>query len=292
MTDTTGIHKYGSLMGTERTDMSSTASLSTLLGGAGLDDSAINAMTLGQDTLGPAITAGLGDVKLDDITSSEVLLVTSLLDDSGSIRMVGGNADAVRQGQNSMLDALTAAKQAGDVLISCRYLNDMPPTDHGVLFPYRPLTGAIRLDTHNYDPRGGTPLYDQTAVTLTGVAAKIAEFEQGGVAARAVTVIVTDGADAHSRHHRAATVRSIVEGLLKTEQHIIAGMGIDDGGQTDFRKVFIDMGIPDEWILTPSADAHEIRAAFAVVSQSAVQASQAAGGSFSQVALGGFGSTP
>lgn len=250
-------------------------------------------MNLTADTLGPAINAALGDVKLDDIQSSEVLLVTSLLDDSGSIRYHAGNADAVRQGQNGLLDALTNAKQAGDVLISCRYLNGQPGiTDHGVLFPYRPLAGALRLDSHNYNPNGGTPLYDQSAVTLTGVAAKIAEFEQGGVAARAVTVIVTDGGDAGSYHHRPDTVRNIVEGLLRTEQHIIAGMGIDDGN-TDFRKVFKDMGIPEEWILTPANNEHEIRQAFAVVSQSAVRASQAAlGATFSKVALGGFGTQP
>lgn len=268
--------------------MSDPASLSALLGGVVDDESATAAMTLTADTLGPAITAGLGDVKLDDITSSEVLLMTSLIDDSSSIRMVSGNAQAVRDGQNSLLDALLGAKQAGEVLISCRYLNANPPTDHGVLYPYRPLAGAIRLDTHNYNPSGGTPLYDQVAVTLTGVAAKMGEFEQGGVAARAVTAILTDGEDVGSHHHRAASVRAIVEGLLQTEQHIIAGVGIEDG-HTNFRKVFLDMGIPDEWILTPSNNEHEIRQAFAVVSQSAVRASQAAGTSFSQVALGGFG---
>lgn len=270
--------------------MSDTASLTALLGAAGLDDSATSAMGLTVDTLGPAITAGLGTVKLDDIKSSEVLLVTSLLDDSSSIRFVAGNSEAVRDGQNSMVDALTGAKQAGDVLISCRYLNG-DGSNLGVLFPYRPLSGAIRLDPHNYDPHGSTPLYDQSAVTLTGVAAKIAEFEQGGVAARAVTVIVTDGADVGSRYSSAPAVRAIVEGLLHTEQHIIAGMGIDDG-QTDFRKVFNEMGIPAEWVLTPANNEHEIRQAFAVVSQSAVRASQAAGTSFSQVALGGFGTTP
>lgn len=270
----------------------SDTSLSALLGSADLGDSATAAMNLTADTLGPAIAAGLGTVQLDDITSSELLLYTSLLDDSSSIRFVKGNVEAVRDGQNGTLDALAGAKQAGDVLISCRYLNDgNGAAPHGVLYPYRPLSGAIRLDTSNYNPSGGTPLYDQAAVTLTGVAAKVAEFEQGGIAVRAVTLIVTDGADAGSYRHTSGSVRQIVEGLLKTEQHIIAGMGIDDG-TTDFRKIFNEMGIPAEWILTPSNNDHEIRQAFAVVSQSAVRASQAVGASFSQVALGGFGTTP
>jgi len=267
--------------------MSSTTSLSTLLGDAGLDQSTTDAMELTADTLGAAITAGLGDVQLDDIQSAEVLLVTLLLDDSGSIRMAG-NSEAVRDGHNAVLDALTGAKQAGDVLVSCRYLNEESSTSNCVLYPYRPLQGALRLDSHNYNPNGGTPLYDQTAVTLTGVAAKMAEFEQGGVAARAVTVIVTDGADVGSYVHRDEhSVNPIITGLLRTEQHIIAGMGIDDG-YTDFHRVFSAMGIPQDWILTPGNNAHDIRQAFAVVSQSAVRASQVASGSFSQVALGGF----
>ena len=65
----------------------------------------------------------------------------------------------------------------------------------------------------------------------------------------------------------------------------IAAMGIDNGS-TDFRKVFADMGIPAEWILTPKSDPHAIREAFQVFSQSAVRASQAA--AFSATALAGF----
>jgi hypothetical protein len=267
--------------------MSNTTGLSALLGDAGLDDAATHTMQLTADTLGPAIAAGLGNVQLDDIEASEVLLVTQLLDDSVSIRFVAGNADAVRMGHNLVIDALKASKQAAAVLASCRYLNNSRGTDHGVLYPYRTLDAAERLTTSNYDPNGGTPLYDQTAVTLTGVAAKMAEFENGGVAARAVTVIVTDGADAGSFRHTAGSVEPLVEGLLRTEAHIVIGMGIDDG-YTDFGQVFRDMGIQDEWILTPGNSPSEIRRAFATVSQSAVRASGAA--NFSQLTgIGGFG---
>ncbi len=267
--------------------MSQTTSLSTLLGGAGLDPNATSKMMLTADTLGPAIQAGLGDITIDDITTSEVVLVTLLLDNSGSIRM-GSNSQAVRDGHNGMIEALKAAKQSASVLVSCRYLNEEAYTNQCVLYPYRQLDDAEQLTASNFNPMGGTPLYDQTAITLVGVTAKLAEFEQGGVAARAVTYIVTDGGDAGSYQHNTNDVFKMVRGMLGTEQHIIGGMGVDDG-YTDFRKVFRDMGIPDEWVLTPGDSPSEIRKAFAVVSQSAVRASQAAGGSFSQVALGGFG---
>lgn len=259
----------------------STTSLSNLLDDAGLGASATAAMQLTADTLGPAIQEGLGDIDLDDIMTAEVVLVTVLIDDSTSIRF-GSNAQAVRDGHNLILDALNGSKQSASVLVNCRYLNGE------VLYPYVALENAIRMDASNYNPSGGTPLYDQIAVTLTGVAAKMAEFEQGGVAARAVTIVVTDGADMHSVQHTARTVKHMVSGLLMSEQVIVAGVGIDDG-YTDFQAVFGEMGLLSEWILTPNNSPSEIRRAFQTVSQSAVRASQTAG-SFSQVAMGGFGS--
>ncbi len=141
------------------------------------------------------------------------------------------------------------------------------------------------MSSSNYDPSGGTPLYRQTEVVLTTVAAKLAEFEAGGVAARAITVIVTDGGD-NSGPVAPRSTRVMVEGLLRTEQHIVAGVGIADG-YTDFVSVFAGMGIPAEWVLTPGNSASEIRQAFQTISQSAVRASQAA--TFGQTAMGGFG---
>jgi len=65
-------------------------------------------------------------------------------------------------------------------------------------------------------------------------------------------------------------------------------MGFDDGAGTDFKQVFKEMGLRDEWILTPKTTPSEIRKAFQLFSQSAVRASQNAA-SFSKTALGGFG---
>jgi len=229
--------------------------------------------------LGAAIQAGLG-VSVNDVTTSEVTLVSQLVDDSGSIRFAG-NSEAVRDGHNSVLDALADSRQANGILLHTRYLNGH------VLYPYCLFHQAVRMDARNYNPDGGTPLYDQTAVILGTVVAKVQEFEENSVPVRAVTLIVTDGADQGSYHHTPASLRPLITDLLKTEMHIIAGMGIADG-TTDFRKVFRSMGIQEEWILTPEKTQKDIRAAFRLFSQSAVRASQG-GASFSQTALGGFG---
>lgn len=235
--------------------------------------------TLNLMDLGTAIQNGLG-VSVHDVTTSEVTLVTQLVDDSGSIRFAG-NSQAVRDGHNAVLEALGGSQQSNGILMHTRYLNGK------VLYPYCLLAQAERMDSRNFDPNGYTPLYDQTAVILGTVVAKVQEFDANNVPVRAITLIVTDGADQTSRTHTPSSLRPLITDLLKTETHIIAGLGINDG-VTDFRQIFRDMGIEDQWILTPDKSAHDIRAAFRLFSQSAVRASQG-GLNFGQTAFGGFG---
>lgn len=254
-----------------------------------LSQDALNAINI-QD-VGADINAALG-VSVDDVTASEVVLVTQLIDDSGSIRF-SGNSDAVRFGHNLATSSLVHSKQNDGVLAMCRFLNGT------VLYPYKQINQVPQMDASNYDPRGGTPLYDETYTTLLAVIAKAQEFTDSGIACRTVTLITTDGADAHSHKQRPSDVKRIVTDMLKAENHIIAFMGIWDGQVdankkpipgtgTDFHQVAREMGIPDQWILTPDNTDSEIRKAFMVFSQSAQRASQSAK-TFSQAAMGGFG---
>jgi hypothetical protein len=233
--------------------------------------------TLTSVDLGVQIQAGLG-ISVDDVQASEVVLLTIMPDDSGSIRQAG-NEQAVRDGHNLVLDALATSKQRDAILAHTRYLNGR------VLFPYRLIDQAIRMTPKNYDANQGTPLYDQSVVLLGSVIAKAQEFAQNGVVARSVTLIITDGADQHSSRSTAKDVAALVHDMARAEAHIVAAMGISDG-TTDFGEVFREMGIEDRWILTPGANASDIRRAFQVFSQSAIRASQAA--TFSQAAIAGF----
>jgi hypothetical protein len=225
--------------------------------------------------LGEHIQAGLG-IPAQQVMASEVVLVTIMPDDSGSIRY-GKNVQAVRGGHNAILDVLLSTKQHDSILIHTRYLNGF------VLYPYSPLDQAIRMDRHNYDPQLGTPLYDQTMVLLGTVLAKTQEFSDNGIPVRSITLIITDGCDSGSCRANAQSVASLVQDMLNAENHIVAAMGIADGC-TDFKQVFRAMGIRDEWILTPGSNESDIRKAFQVFSQSAVGVSQSMGG------LGGFAS--
>jgi len=276
--------------------------------GGALSPAAMQALSV--NDIGAQIQAGLG-VSMDEVMASEVVIVTLMPDDSGSIRFVAGNSQLVRDGHNTVIDALKDSKQKRSIFMHTRYLNGF------ILFPYVNIEQAVKMDSNNYDPRLGTPLFDQTVVMLGTVLAKTQEFAENGVPCRSVSLIVTDGADEHSTKATAKTVRTIVNDMLKTERHIIAGLGIDDAPEecsncgcktlrevelsitvcpqcgtnfhrTNFERVFQEMGLLKEWILTPKNTKSDIRKAFQVFSQSAVRASQGAA-SFSQTAVGGFG---
>ena len=241
------------------------------------DLSAAAFQVLAVPDLGAQIQAAMGVPALD-VPATRAVLLTMLLDDSGSIAYKQ-NEQAVRDGYNEVVRALQTTKQADDVLAQCSYLN------RGMLYPYTFLAHAPRLDARNFQASGGTPLFDQAIVTLGAVLAKAREFAAGGVPASTVTLIVTDGND-ESSQHSAKQVATLVRDMLAQESHIVAGLGIDDG-ETDFRAVFRAMGIPDRWVLTPHADPHAIRQAFQFFSRSALAATQNAG-TFSQTAAAGF----
>ncbi|MDR2540519.1 MAG: hypothetical protein LBD11_01750 [Candidatus Peribacteria bacterium] len=243
-----------------------------------LTRSSLDALTKIPD-IGQAIQAGLG-IPVDSVKSSEVILLNILTDDSGSIRFAG-NAQAVRDGHNLLIKALRESKQQDNIEVLNRYLNGT------VLYPYTPLSLVPEMTTTNYDPNGGTPLFDETVKLLATVIAKAQDFKNNGIQVRTITLILTDGEDCHSRTSSANDVKKIVEDMLRSEDHIIAAMGFDNTS-CDFQTVFAEMGIPSQWILTANSTPSEIRKAFQVFSQSAVRASQSAA-LFSQTSLGGFG---
>lgn len=224
---------------------------------------------------GAEIQAGLG-ITAHDVFATEVVLLNVLIDDSSSIRMVAGNTEAIRQGYNAYLDAVVGAKKRDDVLVYLEMLNK------GLVQPYGLLSNAIRLDAHNYNPYGNTPLYERAIIFLGTVFAKSEEFAKSGIPARTLSLIITDGADNSQRASAAKDVAAMVQDMLRQENHVIFGMGIDDGA-TDFRQVFMDMGIPDSCIRTPGNSPKEIRAELRLFSQSAVGISKG-------VSVGGFGS--
>ncbi|MEK7244997.1 MAG: hypothetical protein AAB223_03160, partial [Pseudomonadota bacterium] len=172
---------------------------------AALSDGAISSAAmkaLKVANYGAAIQANLG-ITPADVKAAEVMLLNLLLDDSGSIEEAG-NTDAVRDGVNAVLDALTGAKKRDDVLVYVELLNK------GLLQPYVLLKDAPRLSAKNFRPYGQTPLFAKSVEFLGTVIAKAQEFAMNGVACRTVSLIATDGGDNASGGTRARDVSAIV----------------------------------------------------------------------------------
>ena len=114
--------------------------------------------------IGEDIVAGM-NVFLDNIGSSEITLVSMLIDDSSSIYS-GNNVDNIINGHNLVLETLRESNQKDGILVHTRYLNGT------ILYPYVNVEQAVEMNLSNYDPIGGTPLYDQFNVLLGTVIAQ------------------------------------------------------------------------------------------------------------------------
>jgi hypothetical protein len=114
---------------------------------------------------------------------------------------------------------------------------------HNLFGPVHPAQ-AVLMDEDNYSPNMGTPLYSQGVVTLLEVEAEVARLERD-FSVYSILFLMTDGGNTGAGSPE--QVRQIVERLLAAGNHIIAGIGVDDG-QTDFRAVFRSMGIPENMI--------------------------------------------
>jgi hypothetical protein len=217
--------------------------------------------------LGALVLAGAAGKDLEDITASDVTLVTVLIDASSSIAD-RGLEQAVRDGQNALLDAFSGAKERDSILLACwTFAGSMD-----VLHSYVPTDEATRLDARNYRARGSTRLYDTWCDALTANVAYAQRLRDGGTPTRSVVVVVTDGEDVGSNRTAGQCAR-LSRDLLASELFTLAFVGV--GADVDFEQVARAMGVPDGCVLvqkdaTPSG----LRRSFQLVSRSAIRASQ------------------
>ncbi len=223
--------------------------------------------TLITGNLGNLVLAGAAGKDLEDITASDVTLVTVLIDSSSSIKD-RGLEKAVREGQNALLDAFAGARERDAVLLACWTF----ASDAQVLHSYVPVDEATRLDQRNYRAGGATKLYDTWCNALAANVAYAQRLRDGGTPTRSVVVVVTDGEDVGSKR-TAQACASLSRDLLASELFTLALVGV--GNDVNFEAVAKSMGVPAGCILwekdaTPSG----LRRAFTLVSKSAVRASQ------------------
>ncbi|NQT49741.1 VWA domain-containing protein [Candidatus Kuenenbacteria bacterium] len=211
------------------------------------------------------VLAGCDGIDLDDIEATEVTLVSILIDDSGSM---SGLEDAVIDGQNEMLEALTESKQKDSFLIGMWALNKSAP-----YHSYVPVDDALRLDHSSYVLTGMTPLCDRWCEVLAANVAYAQQLRASGTAVRSIAVMITDSGENDSRKHTEADCRLLAVDLLNSEQFVLAMVGL--GQYYDFNGMAKDLGIPEGSVLVAGKTKSEIRKVFQLVSQSVIRASQA-----------------
>lgn len=247
-------------------------------------DGAVDAGTLSEGSrsmltghLGELVIAGAAGTAMEDIVATDVTLITFLIDASSSIP-ARNLEQAVREGQNQMLDALAGSKERDNLLIAQWTFNHQLD----VLHSYVPVDQAARLDARNYQGTGGTALYDTWCDGLASNVAYAQRLRESGTPCRSLAVVLTDGEDTGSQRRSVGDCARLSKDLLASEQFVLAFVGVGD--DVDFEQVARQMGVPDGSIAvqkdaTPSA----LRKLFQMVSRSAIRASQ------SRIAPGGVG---
>jgi hypothetical protein len=217
--------------------------------------------------LGALVLAGAAGKDLEDISASDVTLVTLLIDQSSSIAS-RGLEQAVRDGQNALLDAFAGAQERDAMLVACWTFD----SSMDVLHSYVPVDEATRLDATNYRAKGSTRLYDTWCDALSANVAYAQRLRDGGTPTRSVVVVVTDGEDVGSTRAAGHCAR-LSKDLLASELFTLAFVGV--GRDVDFEQVAKAMGVPSGCVLVQKdATASGLRRAFQLVSRSAIRASQ------------------
>lgn len=217
--------------------------------------------------LGSVVIAGAAGAAMENITATDVTLITVLIDASSSIG-TSNLEQAVRDGQNMLLDAFAGSKERDSVMMALWSFNQTQNVYHS----YVPIPDAVRLTAQNYQSGGSTALYDTWCDALAANVAYATQLRATGTPCRSIVVVITDGAD-YGSQRRASHCAQISKDLLASEQFVLAFVGV--GSDTDFRGVAKKMGIPDGCVLVASAATPtELRRAFQMVSQSAIRASQ------------------
>ncbi len=213
------------------------------------------------DNLDAVALAGCNGAALDDINTDDVTLVAAVLDASGSMETV---CPEVVAGFKTMLDSFRGSKQADSILLSAWSFNDTARLH----FSYTPTNLVNEQFLKDYQPYGGTALYDTLLYVMAGMIAYGQTLRNNGVRTRCIVVVFSDGDDNGSRA-KAQQVRTVSESLLNQEIYTLAYAGF---GSASLQQIAQEVGFPA--IITAGSTPADIRRIFRQVSASVIRASQ------------------
>jgi hypothetical protein len=216
------------------------------------------------DNLDATTMLGCQGVAIDEIATDDVTLVSMVIDMSGSMASV---EQAVIEGFNTMMKAMRDSKQEESILVEAWVFNYEPR----LLFGWTPVNKVPFLTSMEYEPKGGTALYDAQLNALTGIVGYGQELRNNGIRTKCIVVVLSDGADNQSKSS-AGKVKAVADELIKQEIYILAFAGFESGEAVDFREIAKITGFPS--IITVDSTPSEVRRIFGQVSKSAIRISQ------------------
>lgn len=215
-------------------------------------------------------------VKVPDLSNTyqDPVFSCFLYDSSGSMRIC---RDAVIASQPILLNALRgSAKCRHSALFVAQYLfSDNTHQLHG----FRPLAQSPEsdnvtiLDTHLYDPNGGTALYKTIYSTLQDMIVIIESCSSSGLSPQFTIGLITDGED-NGEGVRPDSIQKNIQDLRERKilrSAVIIGLVNNQLSNDRLEQIKIAIGF-DQAIPCSQETSRDIRRAFVLASQSAVGA--------------------
>jgi uncharacterized protein YegL len=214
------------------------------------------------ENLDSVALAGCSGADLAEINTDDVTLVAAVIDASASM---SGERQAVIDGFNTMLETFNGSKQADSILVSAWSFNNSAQLH----FSYAPVPLVKKLTWADYNPDGGTALYDTLLYVMAGMVAYGQTLRNNGLRTRGIIVVFSDGEDNSSRA-TAQQVSTVSRGLLAQEIYTLAYAGF---GVPDPARLAAEVGFPS--VIPAGSGPSEIRRIFRQVSASVIRVSQA-----------------
>jgi hypothetical protein len=214
--------------------------------------------------------AGCEGVDVDDIDSEEVTLVVVAIDASGS--MYTWAEEVKRAYREQFLEPLKKAKNAESILVSVVVFSAGAGSNVRLVHGYMPVSQCPELTDSDYQPDGGTPLYDAVWNGLTGLVTYGQHLRDNGTRTKSIAVVLSDGWENSSRTS-ASKLRRLSGDVLTQHEYVLSYVFFGDQAEGD--KAAKDIGFPPHHRLTEDLDGSGIRRVFGQVSASVITTSQA-----------------